>query len=1236
MIKNILNNIKTRKTPVDLTGISGSEKSYLAAKIFSALDCPVIAVLPTKKEALRFMDDLAFFLPDKNSRIFYFPGYNILPFSSLSYHGKTSAERISTLYRMIYTKESYILVTYVDNLLQKMIPKQNLSDFTEIVINNDEIDRDNLITKLDSGGYLKTSLVEEPGDYSVRGGILDIFSPGFSHPVRIELFGDYVESLRYFSPVTQRGTREISETIILPASEAVFEKKFLPHIVTRLRKAGAQAELSTDKIREYTEILREEGRFPGIESMLSIVYPELDSLFTYMPENALILLDMPDELKAEAENFEKKAIINYENAKSKNKLCVSPESIYLKWEDAESQLYTKNPVSLRPLNIIGKGGADGNNYDKQGKGRNDKNTCKSRKIIELNSFFEDNSFLTAELKNEGHKDNLLKPLADFFINKKESGMAAVAVCKSDAQSRRLISLLQPYGIEPEYIKNFQEISKKSLKGTSKKISKKISGRTSDRISDRTSGRISDRISGRTSRRSSDKSSGRYSGIFYTIGTLSTGFSMPEEKFALISDQEIFGSKQQRIRRTRKKKFGRGKAKTKFITPEELKKGDIVVHLEHGLGRYEGLVTIKVMGISGDFILISFRNDDKLYLPVDRMEMIEKYIGMEGYSPILDKIGGKTWRKSRAKAKKEVEKIAGELLNLYASRKVNKGFAFSPPNTMFNDFEASFPYEETADQLKAIDDVLNDMEDETPMDRLICGDVGYGKTEVAIRAAFKAVNDGKQVAVVVPTTILAEQHLQTFRQRFDSYPVRIEALSRFRTKKEQTRILKDLNAGTIDIIIGTHRLLQKDVSIKSLGLLVIDEEQRFGVKHKEALKKKRSTVDVLALTATPIPRSLHMSLTGMRDISIISTAPENRQAIVSYISEFDDAIAAEAIKKEMARGGQIFFIHNNIKTIFKTAEKLQKLVPEVRIGVAHGRLSESNLEKVMFQFINRDIDMLVCTTIVESGLDIPSANTMILDRADRFGLAQIYQLRGRIGRGADQAYAYLFVPDEHKLTRNAKKRLAALMEHRDLGSGFQIAMKDLQIRGAGSALGVSQSGHIAAVGYDMFLKLLDEAMADLKGQVVKEPLEPEINIAVSAYISDEYVQSIEQRLTIYRRLSRMTTIKEIASMQKELIDRFGKMPEEAENMLLKIMLRVLAVMAGVKKLDLANHSLSMVFSEKHQKRPFKTVAENFSFSERCQFTSENAVKISLGTKRKNISVVIATAKKILQEIAGKVN
>jgi len=916
------------------------------------------------------------------------------------------------------------------------------------------------------------------------------------------------------------------------------------------------------KIREYVEKTREHGRFPGMESMLSIVYEHLDSLFDYLPETAVLFMELPGEIESRAREFEKKAMDNFSNAMSENRLCVEPDSIYLKWDQAKSLMEQKKPILFKPVHIREKDSANQN--------------------IVFNLDSEDNSLLCSSLRNSAADEYLLKPLADWFIEKKDSGMAVVAVCSNEARSQRLVSLLQPYGIVPGSLKNYKYLNK------------------------------------------------GVSGIYYTTGTLSSGFILPDEQIALITDYEIFGTKKQRIIR------GKRRAKSEFITPEELKKGDVVVHIEHGLGKYEGLVTIKVDGISGDFILISYRNDDRLYLPVDRMEMVEKYLGVDGYTPLLDKIGGKTWIKSKAKAKKEVEKMAGELLKLYAERRVKKGFAFSASDTYFDDFEASFPYDETPDQIQAIHDVLSDMEDDISMDRLVCGDVGYGKTEIAIRATFKAVNDGKQVAIVVPTTILAEQHRLTFKERFKDYPVTIEALSRFRTKKEQGTIVRKLKAGSLDVVIGTHRLLQKDIDFQSLGLLIIDEEQRFGVKHKEALKKKRSTVDVLALTATPIPRTLHMSLTGMRDISVITTPPQDRQAILSYISEYDAAVVSEAIKKELARNGQIFFIHNSIKSIDKTATDLQKLVPEVRLGVAHGRLNESALEKVMFQFINKQIDMLVCTTIVESGLDIPSANTMIINRADRFGLSQIYQLRGRIGRGEEQAYAYLFVPDENRLTRDAQKRLAALMEHRDLGSGFQIAMKDLQIRGSGSALGASQSGHIAAVGYDMFLKLLDEAVSDLKGRPVTEPLEPEINMTVSAYVSEEYVQSIEQRLTIYRRLSQMTGLIQIAAMQKELVDRFGKLPEETANMLLKIMLRVLCVKAGVKRLDLTRKLLVLVFSQGHQKYPYKIQGALSIPRDNYKFISENTLRVNLGSKLRTINNAMGATKKILNEIAVSVN
>jgi transcription-repair coupling factor (superfamily II helicase) len=601
-------------------------------------------------------------------------------------------------------------------------------------------------------------------------------------------------------------------------------------------------------------------------------------------------------------------------------------------------------------------------------------------------------------------------------------------------------------------------------------------------------------------------------------------------------------------------------------------------------------------------------------------------------PVLDKIGSKAWVKSKAKARKEVEKMAADLLDLYAKRRINKGFAFSRPDRYYQDFETTFAYEETPDQLRTIDEVHLDMESDTPMDRLVCGDVGYGKTEVAIRAAFKAVNDGRQVAVVVPTTILAEQHLETFRERFKNYPVNIAGLSRFRSRKEQADILGQMADGRMDIVIGTHRLLQKDVAFKSLGLLVIDEEQRFGVRHKEVLKKKRSTVDVLALSATPIPRTLHLSLTGMRDISVINTPPADRQPIVSYITPYEDTVVKDAVQKELARGGQIFFVHNNIKSIFKVADTLRQLTPQARIGVAHGRLSEDELERVMLQFVHREIDLLVCTTIIESGLDIPSANTMIIDRAERFGLSQIYQLRGRIGRGDHQAYAYLLVSDESQISKDAGKRLAALMEYRDLGSGFQIAMKDLQIRGAGTALGASQSGHIAAVGYDLFLKLLDQAVHDLKGDTHVEPLDPEINAGMSTGFPEDYIESVSQRLTLYRRLSRLTTLSEISDIKKELKDRYGRLPRSAENMLLKIMLRVLAIQCGVKRLDLDPTALVLTFSLPHLTLPVPELEKKWLREARFKWLKKDCVQFHLGFKANQTAKALVKTKQILSTMA----
>ncbi len=1139
----------------------GSQKAYLVAQWHQeASRRHLVIVMKNAGAARTFMEELRFFLPENKDRILFFPGYPVLPTQSPPLLREISLQRMAVLAALTRTESHpLIIITCVETVVQKLIPKDSLNHFAELIQVNEELDRDALIAKLASGGYFKTSLVEDPGDFSVRGGILDIFPPGFLWPVRIEFFGDLVESMRCFSPYTQRGFKDIFELVLIPANEAVCHRSTLPHILARLRQAGVEAGLDAPTIRAHVNQTRESGRFPGMETMLPVVYEELDTIWDYVPEKTFWILDQPNDLASAAADLVTNAALLYQKRLNEKQPCVRPDSVFLDWDQALSRIQAGNHVILDQLNLTSEPRLD---------------------QTPVYSFAcRDNSVLSSALKREGIRDNPLRPLVDWFREHTDAGRTQLCIMTQESQARRLVSLLKPYGIKATACKSFPEALTLP------------------------------------------------SGIYILYGELSSGFVVEENNLALVTEHEIFGRK--RIRRQRSL---RSDVKTEFIAPEELKNGDFVVHAEHGIGQYQGLCSLTVNGLVQDFILILYQDNDKLYLPVDRMEMIGKYIGVDGYAPELDKIGSKAWMKSKAKARQEVEKLAADLLNLYARRRVNQGFAFSRPDNYYNEFEAAFPFEETRDQLKAIDDVQLDMESPTPMDRLVCGDVGYGKTEVAVRAAFKAVNDGKQVAVVVPTTILAEQHLSTFRERFSRHPVNIEGLSRFRNRKDQARILKGIQSGLVDIVIGTHRLLQKDVAFKSLGLLVIDEEQRFGVKHKEVLKKKRSTVDVLALTATPIPRTLHLSLTGMRDISVINTPPADRQPIISSISKYEDAVVREAVKKELDREGQVFYVHNSIQTIVKAAGHLAELVPEARIGIAHGRLSETELENVMLRFIHAEIDVLVCTTIIESGLDIPSANTMIIDKAENFGLSQIYQLRGRIGRGDHQAYAYLFVSDETRLTKDASKRLAALMEYKDLGSGFQIAMKDLQIRGAGTALGASQSGHIAAVGYDMFLKLLDQAVHDLKGEETVEPLEPEINAAMSSGFPEDYIESVEQRLTLYRRLSRINRISDIADMKKELTDRYGRLPREAENMLLKIMLRVYCIKAGVQRLDLTPDVLILNFSEKHRKTPLASLNAHLGDRFPFEFVKKDSVRIQLGRKRNNIGKALTETRDILKALA----
>ncbi len=1145
-----------------LSGVTPSQRAYAVYRIYQEQRRPMLIVLASEKEAEEFMGDLQFFAQNIELPQIYFPAYHLLPAKFLTYNNETSARRIDALYQLTEASKPAIVVTTISALMQKIVPKNHLLEFAELIIEGEEIDLDQLIRKLIAGGYSRTMIVEEQGDFCLRGGILDLFSPLYPDPIRLELFGDWVESLRFFSADTQRTHRSLSDAVILPAREVIVAPKEMDAVIARIRKQAALMEMPVRKVRDLVQRIKEEGIFPGIESLLPLIYDNLETLFDYLSSKTLVVQIEPAGLQATLEEITAQVRKNYIDARQEKDFCLPPESLYLDWEGVSHQIQTYASLAFKKLDVV----AAVDN------GEASSTRCK----VEV---FE-NDDLSQAIRSGARNETPFAPLIEWVRRQRQADRVTLFVCRTRSQAERIRSLLEPYKLNPALIDGFPDLNRNQ--GL----------------------------------------------VLITIGFVSKGFVWPAEALALLTEEEIFGS------RFKRRKAAAAKARTELLGLQDLRQGDLVVHNEHGIGRYDGLVKLSFNGTVNDFLLLTYKDEDKLYLPVERMGLVQKYMGVDDVLPVLDKMGGKSWEKVKAKVKQSTEKIAGELLKIYAARKVQTGHAFGAVDTYFKDFEAGFPYEETADQAKAIEEVLSDMRQPTSMDRLICGDVGYGKTEVALRAAFLAVSEAKQVAVLVPTTVLAEQHHANFSERFSRYPVTVACLSRFRSAKDQREIIAGVKGGTVDIIIGTHRLLQKDVGFKALGLLVLDEEQRFGVKHKEKLKQLRYTVDVLALTATPIPRTLHLSLMGIRDISIISTPPEERHPIRTYVMEYDDAVCTQAINKELKRGGQVFFVHNNINSIDRMAAHIQKLVPKARLAVAHGRMPEGELEKVMLTFMQKEIDLLVCTTIIESGIDISSANTILINRADRFGLAQIYQLRGRVGRSDEQAFAYLFIPSESALTADAVKRLKVLMEYSDLGSGFQIAMNDLKIRGGGAILGASQSGHIAAVGYDMFLKLMEESVAELKGEPIQQDLEPEINLPMSSFIGENYVADIDQRLTLYRRLAQMTDLKQISDLKAEMEDRYGPLPDEGGNLLLKIMLKVLAAKAGAKKLDLNGQLLILSFSEAHQRHPFAIVEMVMENKKQYQITPDHLFKAVL--KPANPRGLLGQAKNILIEIGRRVN
>ncbi len=1028
------------------------------------------------------------------------------------------AGRVQALHRLA-AGQATILVASVAAALPRTIGPAALAAATLSLYPQRIVPRDDLLRVLTAAGYRGVGQVTEPGEFAVRGGILDCFPPQGSHPVRIEFFGDQVTSLRRFDPETQRSLGSESAVTILPLAEVPMTEAAVASAERCLRDAARRQAVSVPPA--LLEALAQRRPIPEWDAFLPYFLPDLATLHAYLPPEALIVWDEPPALA------ERAAVALGEVAAERGReLDLAPlfpavPERWASWEEFRERARAWPAIALWPF-------APGPEAQPD--------TCPARSIP-----------ATSVDRYQGRISRFLEDLSAW----RRRGERITLVARSEAQARRVQEILRDHD-----------------------------------------------LGARLGREVPDPG-----GITLWTGGLSAGFRMAPLSLTVVTEAEIFGARVLRRRRARPKEA------LPFTSFADLKEGDYVVHVDHGIAQYLGLQQLAVGGQEGDFLHLRYAGSDVLYIPVSKLHLVQRYVGGDsgGGAPALDRLGGTSWAKAKERVRASVREMAGELLRLYAARQVLPGHGFAPDSPWQKEFEAAFPYEETPDQLQAIQDVKRDMEAPRPMDRLVCGDVGYGKTEVALRAAFKAVMDGKQVVVLVPTTVLALQHYQTFSARFANFPVRVELLSRFRPAPEQRQVVQGLHDGSADIVIGTHRLLQKDVRFHALGLLVVDEEQRFGVAAKEALKRLKREVDVLTLTATPIPRTLHMATLGVRDVSTIETPPEERLAIRTYVTPHDAQVITEAIQSELARSGQVFFVHNRVESIHTVARELKRLVPEARIAVAHGQQKEATLERIMVDFYLKKVDVLLCTTIIESGLDVPSANTIIIDRADTLGLAQLYQLRGRVGRDRYRAFAYLLVPAEGGMTEVARRRLQVIAELTELGSGFRIATRDLEIRGAGNLLGAEQSGHIAAVGFDLYTQLIQETIRELKGEPVEVAVDPVIRLRAEGFIPEGYVSDPTLRLNLYKRLAAIPDAERLRDFAEELYDRFGPVPPEVRWLLTVMDLKIQARALKVREIDARREAIRLTFAPDPPVLPEAILALLRSERGRLRYLPEDALE-----------------------------
>lgn len=1085
--------IQANKSEKEWGGLSRGPASFQLISLLGSEQPTRAAILcNSEEEAEKWFQDLEYFskfLPQswKDLPLLFLPGWEQSPYRLLQPSSSSRLERLRVL-NHLSKKDSPWIVVGSFAAFQKCAPEKSLFEGALSLKVGLKIQPDSLIHTLTALGYGKADSVEDPGNFSERGGIIDIFTPALDNPIRVEFFDENIESIRVFNPESQRSIRTFSGTesvAIIPVRDFFCDLASLQKARERLKNWCDHNDFPKASRERYSTLLSQGIAIPEMDYLL----PFLQEKITWLPEllghSATLILPEPETTISESEIFLHREQNLFEQSKEKMQPIPEPEQLYQRLETFVNHAAWDSIKYVRQLAL------------KESAPQGERIYLKSKK---------------------GSPD--IEGLSQKCRAWNDQGISVVLVANSQSQIDRISFLLSHQKIRTIPVHTHNDIPQNN-------------------------------------------------GIVAsTLGTLSESFYLPSKKIVFISEDEIFGQKSHL--RTSKK------AKTPPLLVDDLSVGDLVVHADHGIGRYQGLQKITALQSEGDFAILEYADGDKLYVPVYRLETLNRYVGTPGAQGALDKLGSGSFTKTKDRVKSAVKEIAQALLRVNAERATKEGFQFSPPNDDYRTFEGEFPFDETPDQEKAILDTLDDMCNGRPMDRLICGDVGFGKTEVAIRAAFKAAQDGKQVAVLVPTTILAEQHYQTFSTRMANHPVKLASISRFRSKKEQDQIIEELKNGKLDIVIGTHRLLSKDVQFKDLGLLIIDEEQRFGVEHKEKLKMLKATTDVLTLTATPIPRTLQMSLMGLKDVSIIRTPPGDRLSIKTYLSAFDEEIIQTAIRNELSRGGQVFFIHNRVQTIHNIEEIIRRVVPEAKCVVAHGQMPETALEKAMVGFYQKQFDVLIATAIIENGLDVPNANTLIVNRADTFGLSQLYQIRGRVGRSQTRAFAYFLVPETGLITEEARERLSVLQRFVELGSGYNIATYDLEIRGGGDVLGQAQSGHIASVGYDMYLELLQDEILRLKGEKSqkKHLEEVEINVPFSALLPAEYVPDMKSRIALYRRLSSIDTEEAVEDSRKELEDRYGPVPREAEELLWILRLKVLMRRMGFKAITLGPKGLSI--------------------------------------------------------------